>query len=290
MADRVALVTGGTDGIGRAVALRLASAGDRVLIVGRNEERGRRVLAELNSINGKADHAFVPADLSLLGQTATMADEVLRRTDRLDAVVCCAGILSTVPEWTSEGLERNLVLNYLTRFLLAQKLLPTLTESPSGRLVLVANAGKYADTLDLDDLQHRNGKPGMQVSGRTQFANDLLAVELAERVHGTSVEVTCVFPGVTKSSVVRNARGLPTVLRAVGTVMNRLIGHSTEAAAVTPAYLATDSQAIKTNGRFYGPAIKELKIPERASRPDRRSALWSASEGLVAPYRHSISE
>ena len=282
--ERVALVTGGTDGIGRAVALQLARGGDRVLLVGRSAQRGEQVLAELRKALPGVDHDFLPADLSLLAETARVADGVERHTDRLDAVVFCAGILSTVPEWTSEGLERNFVLNYLSRYLLARRLLPMLTQAPSGRLVLVANAGKYGDSLDFDDLQYRWGKPGLRVSGRTQFANDLLAVELASQLRDTQVEVTCVFPGITNTAVFRNARGLPPLVRALSPVMVRLMASSPEEAARTPVFLAQDARAASTGGRFYGPKLKERAVPARARRPERRSELWAASADLVRFY------
>jgi NAD(P)-dependent dehydrogenase (short-subunit alcohol dehydrogenase family) len=230
------------------------------------------------------DHVFLPADLALLSETARVADEVDRLTDRLDAAVFCAGVLSTVPEWTAEGLERSFVLNYLTRYLLARRLLPALEEAPSGRLVLVSNAGMYGDTLDLDDLQHRRGGPGLRVAGRTQFANDLLCVELAERLLGTRVEATCVFPGLTDTDVFRNARGLPRIARALAPLVLRLAASPPEAAARTPVFLAQDARAAGTGGRFYGPKLKQRKIPPRAHRPDRRGILWAASEELVRPY------
>jgi len=270
----VALVTGGTDGIGRAVAMALARGGDRVLLVGRSKARGAQVLAELQELHPGVEHVFLAADLSLLSETARVADEVARRTDRLDAMVCCAGILSTVPEWTSEDLERNFVLNYLTRYLLA----------PSGRVVLVSNAGKYGDSLDFDDLQHRQGKPGLKVAGGTQFANDLLATELAARLRGTRVEVTCVFPGVVRTGVFRNARGLPTIVRLLAPMLQRLMAITPDAAAETPVFLAQDKRAVGTGGRFYGPKLMELPVPERALRQDRRSGLWAASEHLVKAY------
>jgi NAD(P)-dependent dehydrogenase (short-subunit alcohol dehydrogenase family) len=282
--ERVALVTGGTGGIGRAVALQLARGGDRVLFVGRSAERGAEVLAMLRALRPELNHAFLPADLSLLSETARVAEEVARHTDRLDAAVFCAGILSTIPEWTAEGLERNFVLNYLSRYLLARLLLPALTRAPSGRLVLVANAGRYGDSLNLDDLQHRQGKPGLKVAGRTQFANDLLATELAERLHGTRVEVTCVFPGVVDTDVFRNARGLPRIVRVLAPMLQRVMALAPETAARTPVYLAQDPQAAGTGGRFYGPRLSELPIPARAQRQDRRRGLWTASEDLIRPY------
>jgi NAD(P)-dependent dehydrogenase (short-subunit alcohol dehydrogenase family) len=280
----VTLVTGGTEGIGRAVALQLARGGDRVLLVGRNAARGAQGLAELRVARPGVEHAFLRADLSLLSETARVAEHVARQTDRLDAVVFCAGILSTVPEWTAEGLERNFVLNYLTRYLLARRLLPALTRAPSGRLVLVSNAGMYGDSLNFDDLQHRQGKPGFKVAGRTQFANDLLATELADRLRGTRVEVTCVYPGVVNTGVFRNARGLPWIVRVLAPMLQRLMALSPEAAAQTPVFLAQDDHAIGTGGRFFGPGLKQRRIPARAQRPERRSGLWTASEDLVRPY------
>jgi NAD(P)-dependent dehydrogenase (short-subunit alcohol dehydrogenase family) len=278
---RVALVTGGTDGIGRAVALRLARQGDRVLLVGRDRRRGEQALAELRAAGPDAGHELLRADLSLLAETARLADEVARRVERLDAMILCAGVLSTVPEWTHEGLERTLALNYLSRYLLARRLLPALETSPAGRLMLVANAGRYRDTLDLEDLQHRRGRPGLRVAGRTQFANDLLAVELAERLRATRVAVTCVYPGMTRTSVWRNARGVSRRVRGAADALAGAVGRTPDAAAATPALLAGGDPVVPG---FYGPRARPRRIPARARRADRRRELWTASEALVRDH------
>jgi NAD(P)-dependent dehydrogenase (short-subunit alcohol dehydrogenase family) len=281
--QRVSLVTGGTDGIGRAVAVGLARGGDRVLFVGRDAERGREVLAELESEAPGLEHGFLPADLSLLGDTARLAQAIEKKSARLDAAVFCAGILSTIPERTAEGFERSFVLNYLSRYLLTRRLLPALSEAPSGRVVFVANAGVYADTLDFEDLELRGKKRGLYVAGRTQFANDLLTIELSERLSGTPIEVTCVFPGRVRTSVFRNARGLPWFAHALVPLL-RLGALSPSAAAETPVFLAQSSDAIGSGGHFYGPRRGERPVPERARRVDRREALWAASEERVKPY------
>ncbi|HZJ55722.1 MAG TPA: SDR family NAD(P)-dependent oxidoreductase [Myxococcaceae bacterium] len=279
---RTALVTGGTGGIGRAVAIALARAGDRVLLVGRDAARGAEVLEELRCAAPGADHAFLRADLSLMRETARVADEALRQASRLDAVVCCAGVLSFVPEWTDEQLERTLALNYLGRFLLARRALPALRLSPSGRLVLVANAGKYRDRLDLDDLQHRRRRPGLEVSGRTQVANDLLALELARRLAGTGVEVTCVFPGVTRTAAFRNARGVPWLARLVVPLLTTL-ARPPERAARTPVHLARSPEAVGSGGRFYGPDLRERRVPGWL-RAARAGSLWRSTEVLLTPW------
>ena len=285
-----AVVTGGTGGIGCAVAVELARLGHRVLIVGRSVERGAAVLAELDAAGPGRAHALVRADLSSLPETARAADQITGHTGRLDAAVLCAGVLSTVAERTDEDLERTFVLNYLSRYLLVRRLLPLLTEAPSGRVVLVANAGRYRDTLDLDDLRMHRGAVGLRVAGRSQFANDLLAVELAERVRGSRLEVTCVYPGLVATDVFRNARGLSRPARAAANALQCLIAAPPVDAAVTPVFLAHDPGAVGLGGSFFGPGRRRRRIPDRVQRPDRRAALWAASEDLVRPWLLAVAE
>ncbi len=287
MNERISLVTGSTGGIGRAVASRLARGGDRVLVVGRNEERGAEVVDELPRPRPNQEHAYLPADLSLLADTARLADAVAARTDRLDALVLSAGVFAGAPEWTTEGLERSFVLNYLSRFLLIDRLLPLLGAAQRPRLVLVANAGKYRDTLDLDAIGPGRAHRRRHLAAASQFANDLLAVELGHRLRGTRIEVACVYPGVVRTEVFRNARGVPRSLRLLASAVQRVVGADPDTAADTPAYLAQDPTAWEVNGRFYGPGRREIVVPDRAARPERRTALWEASEALVVQWRSS---
>ncbi len=277
------VVTGGTGGIGRAVAVALATLGHRVIIVGRSTTRAEAVVAQLELLAPSRGHEFVAADLSSVAETAKAADRISATVRRLDSLVLCAGVLSLVAETTDEGLERTFVLNYLSRYLLVRRLLPDLAQAPSGRVVLVANAGKYRDSLTMDDLQLRDGGRGIQVAGRTQFANDLLAVELAERVSGTTVEVTCVYPGLVATEVFTNARGVSRPARSLALTLQRLFGSSPATAAKMPVFLAQDPAAVGTNGSFFGPKGPR-RIPPRASRRDRRHELWARSDELVRPW------
>ncbi|MEV6488425.1 SDR family NAD(P)-dependent oxidoreductase [Actinoplanes sp. NPDC051633] len=259
------LVTGGGAGIGRAVAAELAGRGHRVLTVSRSSR------------------SSLQADLSLMRETGRAAEEVAARTDRLDSIVLCAGVFAGAPEWTDEGLERVLALNYLSRYLLIRRLLPLVLAAPAGRIVLVANAGKYPDTLDLDDLQMRRGGRGIRVAGRTQFANDLLAVDLMEELRATPVEVACVFPGLVATAVLRDARGVPGPVRAVAAAAQRIFGARPEVAARPIADLA-DDPAATAGGGFVGPRLRRLEIPPRVRAEERRAAVRTATEALVNPW------
>ncbi|MFF5082891.1 SDR family oxidoreductase [Actinoplanes sp. NPDC000266] len=236
------LVTGST-GIGGAVAARL---GERALTIGR--------------------HGHIRADLSLLGETARAADEVAATHDRLDAIVCCAGVFTMRAATTAEGLERAWVLNYLSRFLLIDRLLPLLP--PDGRVVLVASAGRYRDVRG-------NPTRGLRVAGRTQFANDLYAVELAARK--PSLSVACVYPGLVATRVFRDATGVPSPLRRVMDALQQRIGASPSSAARGPVQLAI-GPAFASG--FYGPSARPLPVPDRVLH-GRRAELWAESETLT---------
>lgn len=122
------------------------------------------------------------------------------------------------------------------------------------------------------------------MSGRTQFANDLLAVELAERYDGTSVATTCVFPGVTQTDVFRNGTGIPRPLASLRSGVARRTGLTPDEAADTPTWLAGDADASTVSASFFGPHRSVRRIPDRARRVDRRQALWELSEHLAAPW------
>ena len=142
MTGRTAIVTGGTDGIGKEVARGLARRGVRVLVVGRDPDKGARAERELRDSTGNPVVEFLPADLSLVREANRLADEVAGRCVALHYLVHSAGIVRGRRELTAEGVESNFAVNYLGRFALTGRLLPLLESSgrPGGaaRVVIVA--------------------------------------------------------------------------------------------------------------------------------------------------------
>src|SRR5467141_1846435 len=104
LSGKTALVTGSTDGVGRLVARKLGQAGARVLVHGRDAERGARVVADIEASGGAAD--FLAADLSALAEVRSLADATQATVDRLDILINNAGIGAAGPRQTSaEGFE-----------------------------------------------------------------------------------------------------------------------------------------------------------------------------------------
>jgi len=116
LSGKTALVTGSTD-VGRLVARELGQAGARVLVHGRDANRGARVVADIEASGGVAD--FLAADLSALAEVRRLADAAQATVDRLDILINNAGIGTAGPRQTSaEGFELRFAVNYLAGFLL----------------------------------------------------------------------------------------------------------------------------------------------------------------------------
>ena len=146
LSGKTALVTGSTDGVGRLVARKLGEAGARVLVHGRDAERGARVVADIEASGGVA--AFLSADLSALAEVRRLADAAQATVDRLDILINNAGIGTAGPRQTSaEGFELRFAVNYLAGFLLTLLLLPLIKNS---RIVNVSSAGQQP--IDFGDV------------------------------------------------------------------------------------------------------------------------------------------
>ncbi|HSD57842.1 MAG TPA: SDR family NAD(P)-dependent oxidoreductase [Methanotrichaceae archaeon] len=123
MKNRVVLVTGSTDGIGKATALELAGRGMKVLLHGRNAEKGQMVLEEIRSRTGNNRLELFIADLSSQRQVRRLAAEVRESQDQLHVLINNAGTFSSQRQLTEDRLEMTFAVNHLAPFLLTHELL-----------------------------------------------------------------------------------------------------------------------------------------------------------------------
>src|SRR5882757_7885270 len=160
MDGKTILITGSTDGVGRYVAARLAAAGAKVLVHGRDRERATALAKEIR-LQGHGEAVFYPADLSSLAETRRLGEAVLADHQRLDLLISNAGIGSRSlagRQTSADGHELRFAVNYLSGFLLAYLLLPLLKASAPSRIVNVASLGQHP--LDFDDVMLTKGYNG----------------------------------------------------------------------------------------------------------------------------------
>jgi NAD(P)-dependent dehydrogenase (short-subunit alcohol dehydrogenase family) len=122
---RLAVVTGGTNGVGKEIARRLCELGFDLIVVGRDLERGRRTVLELAAI-GRGSVEFIQADLSLVTESDRLSQRIRDRNRILHWLIHSAGVVQGSRLVTAEGIETNFAVNFLTRQVLTTNLLPLL--------------------------------------------------------------------------------------------------------------------------------------------------------------------
>jgi NAD(P)-dependent dehydrogenase (short-subunit alcohol dehydrogenase family) len=220
--DRVILITGSTDGLGREVALELAGPGTHILVHGRNAERGAEVVSAIQQVGGSA--RFFRADLAELTEVRALGVAVLDSYDRLDILVNNAGIWLEPEQGrrtNAAGHEMHFAVNYLSHYLLTRILLPLITSTPNARIVNVASAAQQP--IDFDDVMMENGYDDGRGYAQSKLAQVLFTIDLAEELRDTGVTVNALHPATmmnTSMVLSRGAATRSTVEEGVDAVLN----------------------------------------------------------------------
>jgi NAD(P)-dependent dehydrogenase (short-subunit alcohol dehydrogenase family) len=194
-ADRkTALVTGSTDGVGRVVAKRLSERGWRVLVHGRDRDRGHALVTEIEAAGGTAE--FLPADLSSLVEVRGLANTVTEKTGRLDLLINNAGLGTGGPrairQTSADGYELRFAVNYLAGFVLTHLLLPLIKGSAPARIVNVSSVGQEA--IDFDDVMLMHGYSGLRAYRQSKLAQILFTIDLARALADSGITANALHP------------------------------------------------------------------------------------------------
>jgi NAD(P)-dependent dehydrogenase (short-subunit alcohol dehydrogenase family) len=206
------LITGSTDGVGRLVARQLAASGARVLIHGRNLDRGNELIGLIRK-DGGGEAEFYPADFASLAAVRGFAHEISKRHNRLDVLINNAGIGSGgsagVRQTSADGYELRFAVNYLAGFLLTELLLPLLLARPRARIVNVASLGQHP--IDFSDLMLTRNYEGRRAYGQSKLAQIMLTFDLARQHSPDAVTANCLHPATfMDTTMVRQSGTTPT--------------------------------------------------------------------------------
>jgi NAD(P)-dependent dehydrogenase (short-subunit alcohol dehydrogenase family) len=268
--QQVVLVTGSTDGLGRALAAELAAQGASVLLHGRNPVKGEETLREIREATGNERLAFHRADFSSLVQVRGLAEQILAEHERLDVLVNNAGIgtggrAAVERELSEDGHELRFAVMYLAPVLLTKLLEPLLVRSAPARIVNVASAGQAA--IDFDDVMLERSYSGTQAYCQSKTALVMLTFDLADELRGNGVTATCLHPGTylpTKMVVEAGVRPVDSLESGVEATLRLVADPALE--GVTGEYFDRE---------------REARAHPQAYEPDARRRLRELSAELV---------
>ena len=260
--QRTIVITGATDGLGKGLAAELAPTGARLILHGRNQEKGEALLDELRpKATGELEWRL--ADFASLDDVRYLADSLLDE-QKIDALVNNAGIGTSGPREESEdGYELTFQVDYLAPFLLTRRLLPLLRSSSPSRIVNVSSAGQTP--IDFDDVMLERHYDGSRAYAQSKLAQVMHTFDLAERLD--AVTANALHPATyMPTKIVIHARGSAVSTLEEGT-------HATERLVVA-------DELVGVSGRYFN-GVQEARANAQAYDPDARRALRELSLRLT---------
>jgi retinol dehydrogenase 14 len=277
MKGKTVLITGATNGIGKAAALEIAKQGANVIIVGRDKAKTESVAHELRNSSGNKNIEFMLADLSSQADIHTLTNNFKAKHSRLDVLVNNAGGFFETRKTTVDGLEYTFAFNHLGYFLLTHLLLGTLKASSPSRIVNVSSAAQGLGKIFWEDVQLSKNYGAMKAYYQSKLANVMFTYELAKHLAGTGVTVNALHPGVVNSGFASGVGGFWGF--AFGFI-KRFQAITPEQGADTVIYLATSSEVESVSGKYFDKR-KNTKTNPISYDDAANKRLWNESAKLV---------
>jgi NAD(P)-dependent dehydrogenase (short-subunit alcohol dehydrogenase family) len=264
--SRVVLVTGATDGIGRATARALAAAGMKVVVHGRSKVKVDATLAQLANELPGAELEGVSFDLGRREAVRNGAVQILQRVPQLHVLVNNAGIFANERSVTDEGTELTMAVNYFGPFLLTELLKPRLIDSADeapSRVINVASIAHARGRIHINDLSLANAWTGYAAYAQSKLAQVMHAITLGEKSDPAKLVAYSLHPGVISTKLLRQGFG-------------PVAGSSTENGAKTSVLLAGKLEADEPSGTYYSDGVASKPAPSALDEATRQS-LWLES-------------
>ncbi len=287
MKNRVVLITGGTDGIGKAVVSQLARTGAKIYLTGRNETKGEEAVREIAAGAGDADLEFIRADLSSLQGARDLADTFRTREQRLDVLINNVGAHPPTRVESLEGIEQMLVVNHLSPLVLTANLAALLKRSSDPRIIFAGSGAMAMGKVQMDDLEFRKRKYSIKTYASAKLVNYLVVQELAQRWKDSGIKVYMLDPGFTRTpmTVGISKKLLPLPLRMITSL---LTPHAPEVGAKPHVHLATVEPALPT-GAYLDHKLRPVSPHRLAADSDLRRSLFERTEAYLKQVDASLA-
>lgn len=284
---KLAIVTGGSSGIGFEAAKGLASKGAKVILAVRNLDKGEVARKSITDEFPFADVELMYLDLSDLSSIKEFAHKFLEKHAHLNLLINNAGVFCPPHKFTKDGFELQFGTNYLGHFALTGQILSALLATPGSRVVNISSIATRSGEIYFDNLDGKKGYHRMKYYRQSKLANLLFAVELNNRLKkagAPTISLAC-HPGVTVTNLASLGSGKKSGL--IVRMIFKMYAQPTEMGALPTLFAATDPSL--KGGEYIGPDGKLNKkgypaISDEANtlfKEDVAKRLWDVSEKLT---------
>lgn len=279
MRAKVSLITGANSGIGYATAEELARQGHHVIIVCRDEQRGKEAQQSVIQQTGNSKVDLLLADLSSTKDTARLARQVNERYEKLDVLINNAGGIFGSYRTNEDRIEQTFAVNYVAPFLLSELLLQKLKDSGAGRIINVAS-DMQAKQFDPDHAARPSSDAYNRADSYRAAVTAMLMMNyyMAKELSGSGVTVNALHPGVIYTP--QSARNAPALFRP----LMKLFLQSPEQGARTSIYLATSDEVRNTTGEFFVKGTQRTRSVPITYNAEKQKELYEKSIQWTSAY------
>lgn len=279
LVSKVIVLTGATEGIGKAAARELAGRGATLVLVSRSREKTDRVAAELAKESGNDAIEAVAGDLSSLAELRAVARTISAKHSRLDVLINNAGAIFDDRRFSADGVELTFALNHLAYFALTIELLELLTNTEGARVVSTSSGAHSMGSTDFTDFVRRErGYSPLKAYGDAKLANILFTQELTRRTRGRVI-ANCFHPGFVRTRFGAENRFF---INRLIQLAAPLFARPPEKGAETLVWLAASADAAGYAGEYFQDK-KVVRTKPAARDEEAARRLWTLCEELCAP-------
>ena len=265
------LITGATNGIGQATALKLARLGANVNIVARNEDKCVNTQKMIKQKTDRIINYYV-ADLSSQDEIRNFAKNFKSKNKELHVLINNVGVFLKKREESVDGLEMTFAINHLSYFLLTNLLLDLIEKSSPSRIINVSSIAHRFANINFDDLQTKHKYTSMKAYSQSKLANILFSNHLSEKIKNKDVVVNSLHPGI-----VNTGFGLEEDNKRSGISLLSIIGIHSIKGANTVIYLAISPNVSSITGKYWYRKM-QIKPSKKALDLFTQQRLWKISK------------
>ena len=273
MKDKNIFITGGSSGIGKETTMQLAAQHAKVIFCGSDMYKGKKTENEIINATGNKEVFFIQADFCSFAAVRNLVKQLKERTNLIDVLINNAGFITNKYTLTTDQIESQWSVNYLSPYLLTRLLLNENLLSNGSRIINVsASAHAWTKGLDYDFTCSANYS-GRSVYSKSKMALNMFTFYLASLLCEKGITVNCLHPGLIRTQFKADILVPPAVIF-------KYLFPSPKKGAKTTIFLATDNSLKNVTGKYFI-GRKPAESSKFSLNIEEQKKLWHVSEQIL---------